>query len=237
MPSSQDDNIKLIIAGSDLPKIAADVLRGQGALLLFDGGSFAYPPIGAHPDVFLFINEGSVVYAPETPSKILDNITKTGATMIKGQSRIGNKYPETAPYNCVMAGDYLIHKQGITDASILACFQEHIFIHVPQAYTRCSLMALDYQNYITSDRMIEKALKMYGFNVLYVTPDAIKLPGFRHGFIGGCMGVFNKVLYLSGALAHFKEAEAIKNFIASNGYKIKELSPDPPVDCGGIFFL
>ena len=99
---------------------------------------------------------------------------------------------ENIRYNAVCTGKYFIHNLQYTDPDLLAAAEakaaaEHTSltkIHVKQGYTRCSLLPVDDQSFITSDTGIAKTLADYDTDVLLIRPGHILLPGFDYGFIG-----------------------------------------------------
>ncbi|MBQ5688902.1 MAG: hypothetical protein IIV21_02970, partial [Bacteroidales bacterium] len=76
--------------------------------------------------------------------------------LTEGKKEVGKKYPETVPYNAVGIGNTLIHNLKHTDSTILSLYENHI--HVNQGYTRCNLVALNENCFITSDEGIFNAV-------------------------------------------------------------------------------
>ena len=159
----------------------------------------------------------------------------------KGGKPVGHKYPETCHYNAVGIDNILIHNLLHTDSSILELYGQmwtkSVQLNVNQGYTRCNLLALNEKNYITSDFGIKKVLKENGFNVFYVDPHQILLPGHDHGFFPGCCGLVDDSVVVCGALKHLKDCKELKKFIRRNNMKIIELYDGELVDVGSIFFI
>ncbi|MDO9510678.1 MAG: hypothetical protein Q7J34_02875 [Bacteroidales bacterium] len=237
MKISQEENSVLIIAGNDLPAEADQILQSYGELIRFNASPMAYPPIGSHPDVFLCNTGRYVVYAPGTPAYVLNAISDYGFPLKIGKRSLGNQYPSTAAYNCVITNDFLIHKEGCTDKSILEDCQSLQFVSVNQAYTRCSLLALNERNFITSDRRIEKVLKALQCEVLYLPSDDVVLPDYPHGFIGGCMGILGNRIFTTGSFNGIKDGYLARAFIKDRGFELIELTKGSMIDVGGIFFF
>ena len=92
-------------------------------------------------------------------------------------------------------------------------------------------------NDVDSDFGIKKALEENGFNVFYVDPHQITLPGHDHGFFPGCCGLVDDCVVVCGALKHLKECKELKKFIRRNNMKIIELYDGELIDVGSIFFI
>lgn len=148
---------------------------------------------------------------------------------------VGKKYPHTAHYNAVVTDTFLIHNPKYTEPTILSECSSLELIEVKQAYTRCNVLALPNDRFITSDKGIEKALQRKGLEVLYTDPKGILLPGFKNGFFGGACGIYNQQVFFIGKLDHFPEGENVRDFL--EGYEIIELYDGPLFDGGSILFL
>ena len=224
-----------IIASATMPAEAREKLETLGNVVWLEPSDLAYPSISSHPDIFFFCdnerNCKSIVCANNTPE---DWIEKLDVELIKGEKNIGEKYPETVPYNAVGVGDILIHNLNFSDEKLLT---KSVQINVNQGYTRCNLLALNETNYITSDLGIKKTLEKHGFDVFYVDPQQIMLYGQKYGFFPGCCGLFGDNVVICGSLNHLKECKELKKFIRRNKMKIIELYNGKLVDVGSLFFL
>ncbi|MCF8386230.1 MAG: hypothetical protein K9G47_00005, partial [Bacteroidales bacterium] len=67
--------------------------------------------------------------------------------------------------------------------------------------------------------------------------DEIILPGQKHGFLGGCCGVWKDSLFIIGNLDHFSEGEKIRKFVSEAGFRIIELYDGPLFDGGNVLFV
>jgi hypothetical protein len=83
---------------------------------------------------------------------------------------------------------------------------------------------------------MEKVLSQQGADILFVNPMEILLPGVRHGFIGGCCGVFDKTVVVIGTLSQHSQGAEIQGFIERNGMEIIELYNGALWDGGGVMF-
>ncbi len=225
----------IIIADNRIPEQAKVALENYGEILYLESHGITYPAIAGHPDIFFCQVNEQLVVAPNTPVPLKEYLTKKSVLFINGKSEVGEKYPQTAPYNAVVSVKFIIHNQNFTDSKIKELTAGKEFIYVNQAYTRCNLIALNNDRFITSDRGIEKVLIRKGFKVLYVNPKGIILHGFENGFIGGTCGIFENKIFFTGNLNHFSEGNKIQKFISD--YEIIELYNGPLYDGGSLIFI
>jgi hypothetical protein len=224
----------MIIADKRIPEQAKDKLKGFGDVLFLESEGTTYEAISGHPDIFFCAGNNKLIVAPNLPEKFKEKLKNRSVDFVSGKKPVGAKYPETAFYNAVVTENYLIHNLKYTDAAILEANGNLKKINVNQAYTRCNLLPLPGDKFITSDRGIEKRLNNEGLECLYVSPGDILLPGFEHGFFGGTCGVFENELLLIGGLKNFKDGEKIRQFLAKTKMEIIELYEGPLVDGGSI---
>ena len=230
----------VIIASSLMPEEAKKTLYEMGEVLWLTSSDKAYPSISSHPDIFFFCHNerhcDSIICAENVDIGLPDNIK-----VEYGVSPVGDKYPDTCHYNAVGIGNLLIHNLKYTDSTISQLYgkiwKKSVQINVNQGYTRCNLLALDEKNFITSDFGIMRTLKEQGFDVFYVNPHQITLPGHDHGFFPGCCGLVDDTVVVCGSLNRLREYKELKKFIRRNKMRIKELYDGELVDVGSIFFI
>ena len=227
----------LIVIDKKIPEKAKIKLTGYGNLLELKTNGITYDAISGHPDIFFSVLNNDIIAAPNLPQKFRAELKKHQISFHEGEQVVGQKYPESSIYNIVSTSQFLIHNLKYTDLAVKDLAMGLDQIHVKQAYTRCNLIALKNQRFITSDRGIEKALKKRSLEVFYFSPDGIILPGFKNGFIGGCAGVLGDQLFFIGNLSHYPAGNQLRNQIIVWGYQIIELYDGPLFDGGGIFFM
>lgn len=229
----------LIITDKRMPEEAKQKLAGYGELLEFATCGITYDAISGHPDIFLCQTPFGLVVAPNTPAEFLRQLESKNIPFTLGEKPVGSKYPETACYNAVVTSNYLIHNTSVTDGKLLELLLTFDILPLTfhQSYARCNLIALGENNFITSDRGIEKALKSRNLEVLYVSPRDIVLPGFPSGFFGGCCGVWDDKLFIAGSLDRYSEGEKVRQFSRRAGLRVIELYNGPLYDGGGILFI
>ena len=226
-----------IIVNRDIPEQSLANLMQLGEVVFISSDGITYPAISGHPDVFFCQVNNSIIAAPNVPKEIIHQFNRNNIDFVEGNTIVGNSYPDTAHYNAVVTDNYLIHKLDITDSKILDYCSSKAKIDVKQAYTRCNLLPLKNDSFITSDRGIYKTLKSNNLECLFVDPQQILLPGFNNGFFGGTCGVVDNVTYIIGSLSKIKDGIKIHEFLFHRSYKIIELYSGPLFDGGSIFFI
>ncbi len=227
----------LIIADSRLPQPIREALSAYGGLLRFPMQTKAYEAISGHPDVFICQVGDTLVVDPSIGFDQLLAIENASLSWNAGSTICGTAYPETACYNALVTPNVVLHNFKFTDETILSLAGNRLQIQVKQGYVRCNTIPLPDNHFITSDRGIYKALLKAGFESLYVDPSPIKLNGFKHGFIGGCAGVYHNTLFLTGSLNQHHQSADLLAFIKKAGADLIELSAGPLSDVGSIFFV
>ena len=246
------DELPIIIADSRMPEEAKKNLKKLGNVLFINPTSVTYNSISSHPDIFFFQKDDALIYAPNAPKRIVKELKKRKIKLIEGKKEVGKKYPETVPYNAVGIGNLLIHNLKHTDETILSSYENHI--NVNQGYTRCNLLALNENAFITSDVGIFNAVnsqqttdnslyphkslvETYGRTyVLYIDPKQIKLEGQKNGFFPGCCGVWKNNLIVCGSTKNLKEKAELDKFLKYNNFNLIELYDGELIDVGSIFF-
>lgn len=226
-----------IIASEYMPDSAKLALKNLGEVLFIEKQVFLYDSIASHPDIFFFQTENHLVTAQNIPKKWENWLIENSIEFSKGKAIVQGKYPNTAHYNAVATAELFIHNLKVSDPTIAELTIELIQIHVNQAYTRCNLIVLDNDHFITSDRGIEKKLRTLQKHVLFIQPDQILLESQKYGFIGGCCGLIDDKLFMCGSLNYLKESKRLIEFAASLSIKIVELYDGPLVDVGSIIFI
>jgi hypothetical protein len=218
------------------PRIAIEHLQNFANVFLFYSEDLSYDAIACHPDIFLFKGTDSLFVAPNAPKTVISLLIEQNVRFEYGVSLIGKELENSCYYNCVETKTHFFHKHSFTDTKLLHSLTKP-FIHLPQAYTRCSLFALSENSFITSDKGIEKILLNEGFNCFYSNPSSILLPPYKNGFIGGCMGILDNRLFIIGSLDTLEKGADLRCIIENEGIEIVELYDGRLYDGGGIFFV
>lgn len=235
LPTFTKKTVKVIVSAS-IPQEALNQLNAQLEVVLFHTENLTYQAISNHPDVFICpVQDGFLVASnfPEAAKKIFaDHLIPLQSGLLP----VGIAYPQSARYNAVVTEKYFIHHLKHTDPELLRIHRDKKQIHVTQSYTRCNLLALRENWFVTSDRGIEKTLMDQGLRVIYVDPTGIQLPGFDHGFFGGTCGIVDNTVFLIGNLAYHPQGGEIRLLFEKLGYNISSLYDGPLFDGGSLYF-
>ena len=227
----------LIIGDARIPPQAIDYLSAYGKFIPFHAENLVYDAISGHPDLFFCKIDDRWVMAPNTPENYKKQLIKKEISFCEGENSVGEIYPQTACYNAVITEKYLIHNRKVTDPVIKQKAIGKTAIHVNQAYTRCSLLPLSQDRFITSDEGIYQTLLKAGVEIYYFSPKGILLPGFRNGFLGGCCGIVDNRVFIIGQLSFYPEGEKLRSVLQHCNYEIIELYDGPLFDGGSLLFL
>ena len=235
---TDNDTVKpFIITDRRLPLPAKNALKRIGNMVFLSTDSKVYRSISGHPDIFICRAPEGIITAPCIFNMIRDEVKVSGLNVVQGKEDPGLKYPASARYNAVITDEFIIHNSKITDPAILETFTGRKCLHVNQGYTRCNLLALSNDKFITSDKGIEKTLLAEGKEVLFVDPEPVTLKGQKHGFFPGCCGIFANKVFIAGSLKYHHQGQLISNYIVDNNLQIVELFNGRLTDVGGILFI
>jgi len=197
--------------------------------------------ISSHPDIFYFHFGGNkMVVAPNADVNTRDILKKIGFEIYVGKSILKRNYPYDVAYNIARLGDYVVHNFRCTDEVALTLIEGEKLkkINVLQGYTKCSILIVDKNAIITSDRGIAKFLLQHDFDVLLIKEGYIELTGLNYGFIGGCGGFVLKNLFLfNGDITKHPNYSDIKNFFNKYNKEIIYINNKPLKDIGSIIPL
>jgi len=226
----------LIIIDNTIPEQAKKKLSTFGEIMELQTSGITYDAISGHPDIFFCKTPKGLIVAQNTPAMYIELLKGRKVSFNMGEKELGLQYPESSVYNAVVTDKYCIHNQNITDPEILRSMQDHQQIHVNQGYTRCSLLPLKNDHFITSDTGIYQVLTSKEIDVLSVNPVGIRIQGLKHGFFGGTCGIYQDKVFIIGSLAHFDEGEKVRVYLEKLEYEIIELYDGPLFDGGSIIF-
>lgn len=226
-----------IIADSRMPNEAKFNLEKIGTVLWMESENNTYPAIACHPDIFFCQIDNDLIVAKNAPLKVIKQLEKIGIKLTVGALEVGNKYPESAYYNTLITNDFVIRNTKIHNPIFNQFEQNRKTIHVSQGYTRCNLIHLKENSFITSDKGILNELIKNNLNVLFIQSEEIILENINHGFFGGCCGVFEDTLYIIGSLKYHIQGELIKAFVKQCHFKVIELYDGKLWDGGGLLFV
>lgn len=228
----------LAIIDSRAPEEAKfNLAKHEDTVFEFESDGITFNSISGHPDIFIYQDESNLIIAPNAPLPLVAFLNVHKVKYIFGKNKVEENFEKSVLYNCISTEHFLFHKSGFTDPSIIKINQDKEFINLPQAYTRCSLMHLGNNRYITSDKGIEKKLLKKGLDCFYFSPEQISIKDHKHGFLGGTTGMYNNKLFFIGTIDLHKQGSALRNYIENSGIEIVNLVNSLLYDGGGIIFI
>ncbi|WP_072904033.1 DUF6873 family GME fold protein [Hathewaya proteolytica] len=205
--------------------------------------SLLYPSVCGHPDMLLHILDANrLMVHKDMDEAFVDTLLNYGFEVIHSAESLSYKYPGDIILNAASSKSMFIHNLKYTDEKLMDIMKKRqdynknfTMIDVPQGYTKCSLAVLGYNCFITSDKPIYNKLHSMGYNILYVPPGNILLPGLDYGFIGGCCGIIDdNTVAFYGNLNFYKYGKEVISFLKKCGIDILYLSKSNLVDRGSI---
>lgn len=229
--------MKCIIVDERASTQAKHSLSKLGNLIEFPVHHQVYAPISGHPDIFMCQLDNKLIVSPSVQPSFIQLLKKNKIDFVFGNKSIGSNHPNTVGYNVVITEDYIIHNPKYTDKKIIEALSNRKTIVVKQAYTRCSLIHLGNNKFITSDEDIYNKIHDEGLDVLKVSTENIVLKGLPYGLFGGCCGMLDNKLIVNGSISTLKDNLAITRFAKNQGVDIIEIQDNFLEDIGGIFFV
>jgi len=105
--------------------------------------------------------------------KIAGLLRQNGYNCIKGEPITFSKYPKDIIYNACSINYHIIHYKGKIEKNIKSLKAKHVLVN--QGYAKCSIVPVDKDRIITSDKGIKELWK----NSLFVKSGHVKLPGYK----------------------------------------------------------
>ncbi|MFA7107281.1 MAG: DUF6873 family GME fold protein, partial [Candidatus Izemoplasmatales bacterium] len=92
---------------------------------------------------------------------------------------------------------------------------------------------------ITSDKGIAQTLEKQKLKVHLFSDENILLSGYKHGLLGGCLGIDeeNRRIIVSGSLDTLLEGKQLRLLFQNSAYDLLELGNTVLHDVGGFFFI
>lgn len=201
-------------------------------------------PVCGHPDMLLFFAPDAV-FCTKSYHKIAQKELKQISACIQKPIRETNAevseiYPNDILLNAAPVGSFLFcHTQHT--ARELLLHEGYECVKVRQGYAKCSVVPVGDHALITEDASIANAARHRGLDVLRVRSNAVTLPGYDTGFLGGSAS-FSPVsesrrILFCGNLDLHPDAEEIKAFCQAHGSDPISLSDSQLTDVGTIFLL
>lgn len=217
-------------------------LRTQGRLIEAPRCALLPPPEQGHADLqFTKIDDRTLVCAPGLDYEAL--FRGSGIRLVRGETPLGNAYPENIPYNVLKAGRVYFHNPKYTDPLVRKMLLQsgYSLCTVRQGYCGCSSVSIPLRSgkllILSSDHGILSAVRRLRRPELcaeyFTDTQKIILDGYNHGLIGGCCG-FDKEL---GLLVYGKVGGALRELSVSYGFSVVSVFNGPLTDIGGILVM
>ncbi len=235
----------LAAVGVDAPKEIISSLQNKGFSTITIPRHPCLPSgVASHPDMLFFVLDNKVFasssYISACP-EIKNALTSFGYKLVLCKTELYEKYPNDVCFNIAKVGNIIFGKSDSFAEEIVNAAPKNGVktVHTKQGYAKCSTLILGSKAIITADSTIATSAASNGIEVLKITnsPDAISIEGYDYGFIGGCCGTFESIVYFSGNVFLHPDGERICEFCQSHGYTVENLGAKKLCDIGGIFFF
>ncbi len=206
-------------------------------VFLFCSENVTYESVSCHPDIFLYQDSRSLVLAPNAPKALLEALSAHSVPFVVGKSEVGFTLSDSCYYNCVATEQTFFHRKGFTDEVVGRMNAEKRFVELPQSYTRCSMLPISEEAFVTSDAGIHRVLLREGFSSFLFSPEKIRIAVHKYGFLGGTCGKMeNKLIFMGNPLMH-EDGASLCRFVEARGCEIVSLADQYLYDGGGLFFF
>ncbi len=212
-------------------------LRDMGyEIITFCKNSNVDERVAFHADLSFFAYENIFFIAHEM-EYLKQDIENGGYTVYVLKEDLKSCYPQDVKLNCVVVGDYLICNVDTVAQDVLEyfCNLGKRIINVKQGYTKCSIIPVTDNAFVTDDDSIFNACSENGLDVLKVQKGSVYLKGFDYGLIGGTAGkLCDDLIVFNGDVLTHPDGEKIVAFIKKYGVKPISLTKGRLVDIGSI---
>ena len=195
-----------------------------------------YDEISSHVDIFSCKVKNQIICAKNI------KLTDYSFKFLEGSNIENNNFVK---YNFCITKKFVIGNFKYIDEVLKRTIEENELekINVKQGYAKCNILALTDNAYITSDNGIKNVLEKYGFDVLYLPDEDIKLLDKNgkfsnmRGFIGGATCIIDNEVILFGDVKFLKQGKAFEKFIEKYGYTLKYFENEEIVDYGSAIYI
>lgn len=200
-----------------------------------------YKAIDGHVDIQLNIldkNKRTVIVHKDMPHNFLNELSKYKINYILSEASLSSKYPEDIILNALILDSIFIHNLKYTDKKLLSFQKSKKILNVNQGYTKCSVLPIRNDAFITTDTGIYNALKEIDMDVLLLPPGDILLPPLNYGFIGGIGGLIDSdKLAIFGELEYYTFGNEIYKFLYKHNVEPISLKKGRLTDRGSLFVI
>jgi len=227
----------IMIADEQFLKVLNDDIKKKFVLLNTAETYTEDISVSRHADIQIFCYNDNSICVPKKLYPHYSVLEKLGINIEVGDEEPKGKYPSDCLYNgAVINKDIIIYKEHASVIDKIAKKNNYNMLFVKQGYVKCNLVVFS-KYFITSDKGIYNKLTEKKYEGLLIEEGFINLNGHKHGFIGGCSGIFKDTIYFTGKLNTHIDGNRIKEFIKSKNYNIVELTNGLLTDVGSIIIL
>lgn len=198
-------------------------------------------PVSSHADMLICVIENNIFFYREYYELHKDRfkVLEAQYNIILVDKPCSSKYPLDVGLNVLVIGKRIFCNKKFVANEILSLAEKlnYQIFDVKQGYSACSTLVINESSAITGDKGMYIALKNEGIDVLLISPEAIALEGYNHGFIGGSGGIFESTAYFFGEIEAIEEHKAIIYKLEKSGCKIVSVLSKNLFDFGGIKFI
>ena len=235
----------MVIVSELLPKACIAQLRAYGFETIPLPADPRLPrPVASHPDMLLFLSDQTLI----TDQTYFRDFARTQIEYICRKANLSlqltdeppaHQYPSDIRFNAARVGTHLFTHPTHTSPAVLSLARQHHWniISTKQGYARCSVCPISDHALITSDPSIASSAKQNGLDVCEIHQGHISLPGYSYGFIGGCCGITNHLLFFSGSIDLHPDRDQMISFMRDHAITPISLSDEPLFDAGSLFFV
>lgn len=203
--------------------------------------SRVYDAIDGHVDIQLNVidkTKKKIIVQKDISKDFLESLDKKGIDYTLSKESLDSKYPKDIIINALITDNLFVHNLSYTDKNLLKLQQGKKIINVKQGYTKCSILPLKEDAFITSDKGIYNKLTEENLDVLLVPPGDILLPNLNYGFIGGVGGMISKnKLALFGELNSYEYGNEVYNFLYKHDIEPIALKKGKLIDRGSLICI
>lgn len=238
-------NLPLVIIGCDAPQEVISRLEKLGfALCVLERDARLPKATASHADMLILSICNTLFCSRDylnNNATVFSLMKSYGYDIVPVDDKITNTYPHDIPLNLALVGKYLFGKLDSASKQVLDFSEQKGIqnVFIKQGYAKCSMVVLGTSAIITADSSIEITAKNAGIDVLKIenSPSAVKLVGYKYGFIGGACGVYENTVYFTGDIRMHPNYIDIMSFCKKHGFDVVSLCDGQLTDVGGIIFL
>lgn len=196
-------------------------------------------PVNSHADMLIHTVGGNRVYV-SGEYEYTTELRKYGFCVEMIDKKLSSVYPNDVLLNIANINGNIFCNEKIYKSNLMDYYKRNAnkIIFVNQGYSKCSTCIITECAIITSDTSIYNAARINGFDVLKIREGFISLPGYNHGFIGGCSGLIDKnILAFTGNIKEHPDYFEIKAFAQNYNINLLSLTNNTLNDIGGIIPL